>query len=492
MLKRLPSPGHRFFWISTALLIKVIILGYFLYQSQQLTPGRVIGHVVVKQNDYGFFLGVVDNYFSTGTMTYIEGKPFAGRMPGYGIPYMLLRYVMPQQAALVSLIFLQVLLSAISVYVLARMALMLLRHEKYFHITFFLFAISTYTSLFDIFTLSESFSVSAVIFMLFFLFRYVERERAADLVLAGFFLAWCIFLRPFLGLFIIIIPLSVLLWKWKRNGFAKAFTHAALLCLPFIVFEAAWIIRNYNALGKFVPLETALNESYGKHGPYRASAIAIRQLITGWGGVTGEFYDNSEAWWFHHAQGEQVNNYQFKPHVFNDGFTRDSLVRLKEIFNASGDMARTEHERDSLNTVAETIALKYAESYKQSNKLRYYVLNPFVRVKQLAFSNPNLLMPLPKFSEMNILQKGIKLGYTAMYFIIVAAGLIGALIMLFKRKMDLRWFMLLVIPLIITLTIIFNPLSIIENRYFLTAYPALLLFTVYLYSVIRKQREERI
>jgi hypothetical protein len=490
MIKRFPSPYKYVNWILIALLIKAIVVGFLLYQAHQQIPDRIVSNVVVKQNDYGFFLGVMDNYFTHNhTMTYDGQKAFAGRMPGYGMPYLLLRFIMSQQAALVTLILLQVLLSAISVYVLARIALMLLKKEKFFYVTFFVFGISAYTSLYDIFTLAESFAVSSVIFTFFYVCRYIDFRMKKDLLFAGFFLAWSIFLRPFLGLIIVIVPLLLLLWETKQTNFKKAFISVVILCIPFGVFESAWIVRNYISLKKFVPLETELDEAYGKFGAYRSSSIAVRKLITAWGGVSGEFYDGSEAWWFHYATGDQVNSYQFKPHVFNSGLTKDSLIYLKKVFNESGDLTKPYPYLDSVNKIAESIATRYRKQYTSNNIVRVYLLNPFIRIKQMVLSNPSLLMPFPKFNKMNIFQKTIKLVYVGLYFVVVFMGFFGIIAYLFRGKRDVRWNMLLLFPPAVILAIIFNPLSIIENRYFLTAYPVFILFGVYLHSVFPKKQE---
>lgn len=485
---KLRDPGKSFFWIMLAILIKSVLLSFFIWQSHRLTPESVKHGIVVMQNDYYMFLHPVDTYLKTGVFTLDGVKTFAGRMPGYSVPYFLLRCVLDQPTALWLLIIFQVILDAVSVYWLAKLAQLLFKHSRYFYSVFFVAAISTYTSIFDVFTLAESFAVSATIFLLYYLYTAFEKQNKIYLLWAGFFLAWLIFLRPFLGLLVILVPLIIFIRTWKVESVKMAFVKGFIFVLPFCLAESVWIIRNFVMLDKFVPLETALDESYGKFGAYRTSAIAIRQLISAWGGETGEFYDQSEASWFHNAKGKEIEAYEFKPHVFNAGFTKDSLVQLKKWFDASASPDLRDSQKDSFNTLAEQTALRYRLDYEQHNKARVFLINPFIRLQKLVFSNPNMSMPLPKFSEMNLLEKGIKLFYVALYFVIILAGFAAAAWMLLKKRLTWFWLVLISVPVAIILAIVFNPLSIISNRYFLCAYPAMILFATSLLFIIQNKR----
>jgi hypothetical protein len=251
--------------------------------------------------------------------------------------------------------------------------------------------------------------------------------------------------------------------------------------LPFILFETAWIARNYSSLGKFIPLETSLSESYGERGAYRTSAISIRQLINAWGGEPGEFYEGSEGEWFHFTSLEKADDYPFNDYVFNSSFNRDSLVRLKKIFNASVDEAYSEQQKDSLNMLASSIALRFAADYKKDNPVRFYLVNPVIRIYRLVLPNGTRLLPLPPFSQMNIFQKAVKLFYFGFYFIITLSGIAGMLIFLIKyRKKTPGSMLLLVYPVVILLTLTFFS-SIIEYRYYITAYPVFVIFTAWFY-----------
>jgi hypothetical protein len=476
------KPGIMLRFIGLALLIRIIILGFFVYNSWQLFPDRMVSGYVFKMNDYDYFLGTVDNYMKSGTMTYYDQvKPFAGRMPGYGFPYLLIRLVTGQSAGLAILIGMQVLLSAISTYILGLIALIIFGNERIFKIVFWCFAISAPTIIFDIFTLSESFSISAILFFHYFLLRFCLANKNQHLFLSGFFLAWAIFLRPFLGTFILVAPLFLLIWISKKETFIKAIPKITLFLLPFIVFESAWIARNFNVLHRFIPLETSLTESYGEEGAYRTSAIGIRSMINAWGGETGEFYDGSEGWWFHEAAGDQIQAYEFKPYVFNSAFTKDSLIQLKFIFNQSVNHDLSPQTRDSLNMLANRIALRYAADYKSKNAFRFYFINPFKMYGKLVFSNGTRLLMMPSVDKMNLIQKAIKMFYLLFYFGFIFSGIAGMILFLIKEK-NYSGSSLLVLfyPWIIATTLVFYAsFVIIEYRYLISAFPMFLMFGVY-------------
>jgi hypothetical protein len=465
-----------------ALIIRSIILGYFIYQSHQLFPDRLVDGFIFKMNDYEYFLGTIDNYFEKGTMTYLDqSKPFAGRMPGYGFPYLLIRFFSSQQAGLAILTGLQIILGSLATYCLALLALMIFNDTRIFKTVFWSFAICAPVVVFDIFTLAESFAVSAIVFFNFFLFRYCSEGKINHLLLAGFFMAWAIFLRPFLGTMLLAAPLFLLLFLIKKETAARTVTTVFLFLLPFFVFETAWIIRNFTALNRFIPLETSLSESYGEDGAYRTSAIGIRTMINAWGGETGEFYEGSEDWWFHHAEGDGIAGYNFKPYVFNSSFSRDSLVLLKNNFNSSVNPHLSPSSRDSLNMLANQTALRFAADYRKNNPLRYYLLNPLKRYGRLLFSNGTRLLILPAFSNMSLLQKVIKLSFILLYYGIIAAGSAGMVLFLFKEKPYPGSSLLtLAFPWIVATTLVFySSFVIIEYRYLLPALPIFLLFGVY-------------
>jgi len=466
-------------------ILRAVVLGYSLFQSYQLNPERIISGIGVQQNDYYMFLGVVDNYFKTGVYELYEGsnEVFAGRLPGYSMPYLILRCIFPQPISLGILISLQVLLSVISVYLLALLSIKWFKTEKYFIPIILIFSISTYTSIYDLFTLAESFSVSAMIFGFYFLAIGLTCSRKSYLLYAGFFIAWAIFLRPFLGLLIIFIPIIIFIHFLKHHpqfSFFNNFKRVLLFVIPFIVFETLWIGRNYIEFNRFIPLETSLSESYGDFGLYGKAALGIRKLINSYGGDSAEFREGSDAWWFHHAEDSELDSFYFPKWIFEiEDVEKKTLIEIRNLYHISIKNQESELGYQA-NLEAESLAIQIAENIKSGVPFRYYFLNNLIRTKRFIFTNGTYLLPLPSFSEMTILQKLIKLFYYVMYFIVLVAGLIGIILRfaIIDDWRDLSFMLSLSLFLSLIIAVVFVG-DIIENRYFISMYPFLLLFGVY-------------
>ncbi|MEO5569829.1 MAG: glycosyltransferase family 39 protein [Bacteroidia bacterium] len=475
-----------FFWVSAALIIRICILTFFLHAAKQAFPEKSIGFVGLKQNDYEYFLGTVDQYFEKGMFQYefSPGKPFAGRMPGYSAPYMLFRFlVSSKETALFLLFSLQILLGAISVYLISRIAEKIFQSSKAFLYSFILLAVSAHTAIFDVYSLSESFSVSAICFFLYYIFKYFEERKAVYLLLSGFFITWAFFLRPFLGTLLILFPLALILYERKNLSVSKFITTCFLFFIPFVICESAWIYRNFVVMKKFIPLETSLSESYGEMGAYRTSAISIRHLIQAWGGVDMEFEGGSEANWFHVTPLAQANDYIFPTFAFNASFNKDSLIQLKKIFNASVDTSLTAVERDSLNMLASAIALRYTDDYRSKNMFRYYFINPVKRFYRLLFTNTTGMLPMTPFNQMNLLQKMVKLFYFSLYLFVTIAGTIGMTLFFFsQKKLTAPAFILVIFPWLVALTL--NMYGVSGFRYFVNTYPVFIVFMVFLIITI--------
>lgn len=458
-------------------VIHALLLSFFVWEIHRLFPSDVIGVIGIKMNDYSYFLGSIDNYFIYGTITDSDPtKAFAGRMPGYGMPYLLLRLVFKQSVAITLLMFAQVIFSVLANLWLGKLYLLLFDEKRGARVCSLIFATFAPLLVFNLFTLSESFSVSAFIGYFYFLIWYIRAPRPHLLLLSGFFLGWLVFLRPFMGL---LLPLTALfLWmnapakQWVRN--------CILVFLAFGCFELAWITRNYLALNRFIPLETPLNESYSERSSYRKSALAIRGMINAFGGESGEFYPGAEGAWFHSNDKRPVPDDLFTPR-FLQLVPADSLLHLKAIFLGSGSPDNSESVCDSLNELAYRTAGRYAAVYRRAHPLHSYLLVPVAKVFEFVFTNGTILMMMPPFNEMNILEKSIKLIYFLHYYFILLSGILFGFFIAY-RSMTMR--RLLFIPILLpwfiaALLILYTDLYIIQQRYLLSMLPGLMIFSSY-------------
>lgn len=471
--------------IAFALLIKIIMIGYVVKQAKtdKGIHDNFISSIVIKTSDYGYFIEPVENYFKdgAGVVYYTKpSEPFAGRMPGYWFPYWIIRLGFSSFYALNILIVLQILLSSLSVFYLAKAAFNIYQNIKAFYFVYFLFLLTPYILSFDLFTQSESFAVSASIFHLYFFSNYVYKSgKKIDLFFSGFFLAWLIFLRPFTGIAILFVPLFLFLYSFRRKeGLKAAISNVLVFCLVFIIFEVSWTTRNYVQLKKLIPLESSLEDSYGKL--YSKPWIQIRQMIVTFGEDAAYFEPGTMSAWFKNKGDSTVakDEYAFKKELFqNVSFTKDSIVELKQKYHAYMDEMNPEKEKLLFNDCLNT-SLRYQKEYSKANFFKVYVKYPCIRFCKFIFNSGSSYLIFPPFSKMNLHQKNFKLFSSFTYYISIVLGFAGILIVLWKRNFKLiNVFLVTHIAVIICLVVFY--IDIQENRYLMTVFPYILLFSFY-------------
>jgi hypothetical protein len=284
--------------------------------------------------------------------------------------------------------------------------------------------------------------------------------------------------------------LALLIYEFKNMSIVNFIKTCFLFFLPFIVCESAWVYRNFVVMKKFIPLETSLTESYGELGAYRTSAISVRTLIDSWGGESAEFAVGKEGDWFHYVPYDKAGEYVFSDYVFNSSFNKDSLLQLKKIFNASIDSTLSDAEKDSSNKLASSIALRYAEQYRQDNFSRYYFINPLKRFQRLVFSNATGMLPMPRFDQMNIVQKAVKLFYFFLYLFVTLFGMTGTIVFFFsQKKLTAPGFIITIFPWLVAFTLV--AYGVIGFRYYVSTYPVFIIFSVFLLLLIINRFEKK-
>ncbi len=438
------------------------------------------------RDDYMYFFDPVDNFFSNGTFSYYAHAPYTGRMPGYSAVYFLFRLLFSKQIAAYCVVGMQFLLSSISVYVLALTSYKIFESKKAFYITYGLYVLAVFPGFFDFIIVAESFSVSALIFTLYYLVKYIkEGNSTRDLVLAGVFLAWTVFLREYTGFLIAGFPTALVAYHFlsRKDGFIRSVTAGILFCVPFIIADTAWTIRNYNATGKFIPIASADVDTYGKL--YSSSWNAIDELICDWGENGAPFDANGMA--FYYRTPSNKISYKFPERIFKgvSTYNVDSLVHLRELYGRYYYTKDTSIERISSNRIIELCTI-YRDDYIKHNQFAYRVIKPLKDIKYLMFFSGTGYLPMPSFSGCNLLEKGIKLVFTVLYFFILIGGILGMLLYVIRKKFKgfMPWLMILSCLMIMGILIMVSILQ--EPRYSVHIFMILVLFTSYLISELLK------
>jgi len=474
-------------WLFYAILFRVLLLLYFLFQAYELQPERIIESFIIRQNDYYMLLGVVDNFFTTGVYEVYanSGEPFAGRLPGYSFPYLILQWIFGKSLALKLLIIFQILFSAIAALLAGKIVQEYTNSKLGFIIGLHAYLLSGALLHFDLFTLSESFSFSALVTFFFFWNRYQNTKANKYLLLAGLFLAWAIFLRPFLGL---LLPYfcTRILWT-NRNSIYLILRKGLIFISFFIFFESAWIIRNYIVFDKLILLQTSLPDSYGENGIYNSGAVASHiYLVRAFGGDNAEFRTGSEAWWFLWAEGDEFVSYDHSDFVQNNlCFSINELQNLAIKLRSSFDPNNPNYL--AISKEIEMEANSYIDCIQSNYPYKFFIRDPAIRASEYFFSNPTYLMPLPRFDQMSWHQKLVKLGSFAYYHLAVLVGLIFLLFNIAKK--NFRYLDYLFFPISITIALVYFG-HVTEPRYSLQFhFIFILLFSQFLTSLILKLKK---
>lgn len=479
-LKNIHNYGY---WIVLAVIVKALFFSFMIHQNiSKVEPGTIY----VKSGDTGSYVAPIENFISKG-----EYSPDF-RMPGYGALYFLFRMLFPLRLVLNFLAITQLLLGALSVYFLALIARDIFRSNDFFYMVFYGYLLSTYTSIFDVFILTESLAVSILIVTMFCFIRGMHKRNNVLLFLAGLFLTWSIFLRPFLfPLLIFFIIALVLFFKRSTNcGNFTAMKGIIIFLLPFLLIDGAWIIRNQRIYNKIIPLQQRIY--YLKQDKME---IRLLNFIKSWGGDCVSWNPKAEINWFEfmeHADDikRQIKDIRFPDYIYTSKFDHDNLVDIKKYISFSKDKALPLSEQNRFRQLASDELFKCTESIRKEKPYLYYITSRLKLFKKFLLHSGTYNLFSKTAEELNAAELMFKLMSTLLYFSVVIFGFIGVVFLFFKRCFLDGKFLIAAIPLYI---IIFFPIifRIIEYRYFALAYPFMLVCASCVFFQIISLRKTR-
>lgn len=440
---------------------------WFAAEHQKVEdPNRFLFDLVYLHNDYGYFLQPVENYFKYGMVTYDGKIAFAARMPGYWGPYLVLRAMMERDTALLVLTLLQIILSGAAVFLLARMAGSIFKSRWSFLAVFIMFTAHPFTAVFDYQTFAESLSVSTFVLHFYFLWRYKEEESRWHLLLSGLFLAWAIFLRPFVGIAFVLVFVLILR---SQKDLRRVALHCLIFGLPFILFESAWISRNIVQRGEFIVLNSGL-KSYGKI--YSPGWQEIRTLLYKMGQETA-YVEEGMARWFRGKTDDLKVSFDF---LESSEINKMELSDLRRNYLDSRVLEGEEFTLADNEVVSQTKAL--LEKWNDAHPIGYHLFGPWNGVRKMVFHSGSPYLAFPSFGQMTWAQKALKLAFSLIYYLVLLGSLLSFILM--SRANPMKWYTLLYTLLLIFVLITISTIQ--EARYFITSFPLLLLMSTGIFN----------
>jgi len=470
------------FWLFLSFLAKGLIF-IFLISRHGVSPLHGFSGTIAGDT-YTYF-EPIENLISHGTYS----PDF--RMPGYGVLYLPLAFFFSKSVAFTMLIVLQYIVAASTIYPLSLIARYLFKSTQVFYLTFYLYLVSTYTSLFDATLLTESFTTSFLILSVFFLVKAFETEKrhSLNLIISGLFITWVVFLRPvFMPLVLLYLTVVITffyLHELKKSTLAKSF----LFLLPFIIFEGTWISRNYITHRKFIPA-TATIYYPGYEDSYYPPLLT---LARSWGGSDQYWDPDAEIRWFGLNDGLQPQLHNIPVaipnYVYTSKFNYDSLLILKKQLGSYISLENI-HSTDTIKMSALLTGIRvrchsYAASIKNEKPFLYYIKAPLMRTKHFLLHSGTYNLFTTLTSQLNSLCYGIKVFYSLLYIAILTLGTFGIILLTRKNLLSTP---VVIITAIVCYTILVHPILLgkCEKRYFVPAYPFILICAADLLSKIKK------
>jgi hypothetical protein len=499
------TPENQWHWLGIALLLKCLVIVFLMYNLDLFDGNGVIG---VCNGDCPDYLLTARNFAETGTFGKSDGEqvlPYAGRMPGYDVALAPLSIFFEEKVVMNSIYILQILLSTLTTYFLAKTAYLIFKSETLFVAVLFIYGINSFVTFYDLFILTESFCVSALIISVYL---FVKGSSQKDYLLSGALLTWAILMRPYLlpawvvfNLYILFHSIgiqtlnlniikhlkSIKKYLQSLNKLNLTLTFKILLSFnsTFLLTEFTWVTRNYIQFNQFIPVVTDVHAGL-KEGKF----LALMEFVQAWGGDMVSWNPNAEITLFYKMNEISAlpSNYQsmndLPSYIFTDAYNADSLNVLKNVYAQGDNPTLSIQQRIEIDKKATDMLRQYRNTFISEKPFYFYVVAPMrLLPKFLLHSGSYNISNLP-FAKQNLFQKAVKISYSALYYFTWVIGFGFCFYYLFshRKAINVQYLLLMAVPFYI---LMLCPLVLrrIEYRYFITAYPFLTILACYVLTL---------
>lgn len=417
-----------------------------------------------------FFSAPDTNSYFFPIEDYIEKGIYTSevRMPGYGVVYWFFRLFFDKMLALNLLIIFQIILSALNICILAKIAFLLFKDFIVFYITLTLFFFSSFTAFYDTWLLTESLAVSSLIFSIYFFILYFQKYHWSHLLLSGLFFTWLIFLRlvHFPLLLLMTLSIGIHLFRVSTFIFWKKVAHCFIFLLPFLIIDMYWTWHNYITFRDFNPLAKKIElQGFGYH---------LANFCTSWGGSSIFWEKEAEIGWFCYYSDYCIDNSQKIPDdIYTSHFNKDSLVNIKNTIILANTLPYEQKEQKliPLGKLLDEFAL----SIKEEKPFVYYFKGSFRMLKKLIFHSGSYYMFNNPFSKLNSYEKFIKIFVSGLYWLVFGLGILFCIYIIFYNilKFNILFFIGIIPFYVILIHAVI--LRVPDPRFLVTAYPMLVL-----------------
>lgn len=499
MLNRLFNTVDRNKYISAfgfLLVCKIILFFWFVsYQS----PSMEGSYIEIPADDEGY-LTTVENLIKKGVWYYDRLSMEAPRVPGQSLTYGLFRYFTSIPLAINLLILFQIAVYSATFTLLSKVLSDIFKRKYIFWISVLLFGIEFYHSIWSHYvTLSESLGNSYLVLSLCFLYYYIEGKARKYLFLSGLFGALCFFFKVtnivVLGVLGIWLLVHLVKEKSKLSSIVRL---CFLFSLPFIVLESIWVVRNYNATSKFIPLQQIkgfpINVSNNSENPMKECVSFVKSF----GGNWVKWNPKSEMAWFNSVAYNTENGFKvesniievFPDWIFTDKLDSNYLKEAKLVWNASKQQGIQESEKLNLEFKAAGILGEFKQNIIQNHAVQYHLLSRLKCFKDFFLHTGTYYFPYG-FGEVGLVGKLIKISQMLLYYTLLLLGTFGILSFYFSKKTKHPFFYIASIIIIGFSFLYCGVFRTNELRYNSTIFILLIIFSIYKIDLLIKLKQDK-
>lgn len=404
------------------LVIRVIAALWLADLQKCQTPAVPAGLIATLTGDASSYLEPMENWRSEGQYYWYNGerRVYAGRLPHYGLFYLLFRLVWPPPLAHEALALLQILVSCVADVVLASTCQSFLRSRSAYWVALGILASNLFAAHNASRLFPESLALSLVTLALCCCLQ-PPRSTLGTLAYGGAFaLVGC--LRPYL---FPLVGYAVLLSILRRDP-----KRAVLLALPVVVLLLPWTLRNWRVLGRFVPLQ---EDPYAGYVGYDEAYLAYRSWMGAWGGSSQYWDRRSAGCYFEPNNIFPCDLAAAPPEALVGSYSRDRLESARGALQLSRrNPVEAERARREFQALAEDV--------RRSSPWRYWVVAPLRLLREGLFHSGSYWMPVGVGSVCATrLSTLIKMQQSLLYHSILMLGFLSLLVLALRGSAPSLW-----------------------------------------------------
>lgn len=464
-IARLFGTGRFLPWFLLALALRGALFAVFLPEH-----GMRNGYwgIAADTGDSGTYFAAMDYY--------LDGPGYTPdlRMPGYGLPYLFFRLFTDPKGAAAVIIFLQLILGAMSVVWLKRCAHLLGASSRAQAILFLAFALYGPIAVWDVYVMTESFFISASIGGVLLLLKHRHAPTLRTVILVGAVFAWAFFMRP---VYLVWFPVIMILAAAPFTGWKRWLT-ALLVPVPFLLADIPWTLRNWKVHHAFHPLTNGYLDPQVENGIYWPPS----RLLQATGGRYTFWDPNAEIRWFRVPDWGHFDRLHLSydstavgPWATSAHYPMDSLRAIRTAMDHWWAAPDTGNARDSIRQRINAQVDRHIVDYRATRPFQYQVMSRIRHLRHFLWHRGVLTVFRDWEHALSPLQRTLEWTFTALYGLIATSGCLSVIVILLRWRHSGTSLRMVALFALIATTLFPLVLRFQEARYLLPAIPWLLL-----------------